>query len=89
MKNIVVLSTSLRNNSNSAKLAEAFADGAEAAGHAVERISLKNKEMHFCIGALSARKPENVSLPMTCRRLPRRSETPTSWYLPHRSIITK
>ena len=52
MKNIVVLSTSLRNNSNSAKLAEAFADGAEAAGHAVERISLKNKEMHFCICCL-------------------------------------
>ncbi|MBS5481021.1 MAG: flavodoxin family protein [Clostridiales bacterium] len=56
MKNIVVLSTSLRSNSNSAKLAEAFANGAEAAGHAVERISLKDKEMHFCIGCLACQK---------------------------------
>lgn len=56
MKNIVVLSTSLRSNSNSAKLAEAFAAGAEAAGHTVERISLREKKIHFCIGCLACQK---------------------------------
>lgn len=56
MKKIVVLSTSLRSNSNSEKLAEAFADGAEAAGHVVERIRLAGKKIQFCIGCLACQK---------------------------------
>lgn len=53
MKKVVVISTSLRAGSNSHALAEQFAKGAEAAGHEVELISLRGKEIKFCIGCLS------------------------------------
>ena len=51
-KKVVVISTSLRGNSNSEKLAEYFARGAEDAGNTVAFISLKNKKIGFCIGCL-------------------------------------
>ena len=47
---VVVLSTSLRAGSNSHALAEQFAEGAKSAGHEVELISLRGKEIKFCIG---------------------------------------
>ena len=53
MKKVVVISTSLRAGSNSQVLAEQFAKGAEAAGHQVELISLRGKEIRFCVGCLS------------------------------------
>ncbi|MBQ7205604.1 MAG: flavodoxin family protein [Muribaculaceae bacterium] len=53
MKNVVVISTSLRPGSNSHAMAERFAAGAKAAGHSVELISLRGKEIKFCIGCLS------------------------------------
>ena len=53
MKKVVVISTSLRPGSNSHAMAEQFAKGAEAAGHEVELISLRGKEIKFCIGCLS------------------------------------
>ena len=49
---VVVISTSLRPGSNSHALAEQFAEGAKAAGHEVELISLRGKEIKFCIGCL-------------------------------------
>ena len=49
-KVVVVISTSLRPGSNSNRLAERFAEGAKAAGHEVELISLRGKEIKFCIG---------------------------------------
>ena len=52
-KKIVVISTSLRANSNSEALANEFVKGAEAAGHEVEYISLKGKSIAFCIGCLA------------------------------------
>ena len=52
-KKVLVISTSIRSNSNSEKLAEAFADGAKAAGNEVELISLKNKTIAFCKGCLA------------------------------------
>lgn len=52
-KKVLVISTSMRGNSNSEKLAEAFADGAKAAGNEVELISLKNKTIAFCKGCLA------------------------------------
>ena len=52
-KKVLVISTSMRGNSNSEKLAEAFADGAKAAGNEVELISLKNKTIGFCKGCLA------------------------------------
>ena len=37
MKNIIVISTSLRKNGNSERLADAFVKGAKEAGHMVEK----------------------------------------------------
>ena len=56
MKKVIVISTSLRPGSNSHVLAEQFAKGAEAAGHQVEFVSLRGKEIKFCVGCLSCQK---------------------------------
>ena len=56
MKKVVVISTSLRPGSNSHALAEQFAEGAKSAGNEVELISLKWKEIKFCIGCLYCQK---------------------------------
>ena len=51
-KSIVIISTSLRPNSNSDLLADAFRRGAEAAGNRVEYISLRQKKIGFCVGCM-------------------------------------
>ena len=55
-KKVVVLSTSLRSNSNSELLAKSFVEGARDTGNEVEYISLKNKDIRFCIGCLACQK---------------------------------
>ena len=55
-KKVVVLSTSLRSNSNSELLAKSFVEGAKESGNEVEYISLKNKDIRFCIGCLACQK---------------------------------
>ena len=55
-KKVVVLSTSLRANSNSELLAKSFVEGTKDAGNEVEYISLKNKNIRFCIGCLACQK---------------------------------
>lgn len=55
-KNVLILSTSLRANSNSQALAQAFADGARENGHQVELVSLQGKEIAFCRGCLACLK---------------------------------
>ncbi|HAB00090.1 MAG TPA: NADPH-dependent FMN reductase [Ruminococcaceae bacterium] len=50
---VLVVETSLRKNSNSDRLAEAFARGAAETGAEVETVSLKDKKIGFCIGCLS------------------------------------
>lgn len=52
-KQVLVVTTSLRANSNSDALAETFAKGARDAGHMVEVISLKDKKVTFCQGCLA------------------------------------
>ena len=56
MKKVVVISTSLRVGSNSQALAEQFAEGAKAAGNEVEFITLRGKEIKFCVGCLACQK---------------------------------
>lgn len=56
MRQILIISASLRNGSNSESLAEAFSQGATEAGHKVEVISLKGKKIAFCDGCLSCQK---------------------------------
>lgn len=51
-KKILIVSTSLRKNSNSHALANAFLQGAESAGNAVETVSLSDKTIGFCKGCL-------------------------------------
>ncbi len=56
MKKVLILSASLRNNSNSDQLAKAFAEGASSAGNQVEYVSLKGKDLQFCKGCLACQK---------------------------------
>ena len=58
MSRILVITTSLRANSNSDLLAERLTAGAKAAGHDVETISLKGKNLRFCIGCLACQKTQ-------------------------------
>lgn len=51
-KKVLVISSSLRNNSNSETLARQAAKGAQDAGHDTEFISLKGKTINFCKGCL-------------------------------------
>ncbi|MBQ3886182.1 MAG: flavodoxin family protein [Ruminococcus sp.] len=55
-KKVLVISSSLRNNSNSEILARQAAKGAEDSGHSVEFISLKGKTLNFCKGCLVCQK---------------------------------
>lgn len=55
-KNVLVISTSLRRNSNSHALAEEFAKGAKEAGHQVELISLIGRQIEYCVGCFSCQR---------------------------------
>ena len=52
-KKVLIISTSLRGGSNSDILARECEKGAKEAGHDVELISLKGKDIKYCIGCLS------------------------------------
>ena len=55
-KKVFIISTSLRGGSNSEILAKECEKGAKEAGHDVQLISLKNKDIQYCIGCLSCQK---------------------------------
>ncbi len=57
-KKVLVISTSLRKNSNSEVLADSFIVGAQAAGHEVKKISLRGKKIAFCQGCLACQKTQ-------------------------------
>ena len=63
MKKVLVISTSLRPVSNSDMLADAFAEGAAEAGHAVEKVSLRGKRLGFCTGCLACQKTQRCVIP--------------------------
>ena len=52
-KKVLIISTSLRKNSNSDALAKSFAEGARSAGNEVETVSLTGKNITFCKGCLA------------------------------------
>ncbi len=62
MSKVLVISTSLRAKSNSDILTERLIAGAKDAGHEVKHISLKGKEIKFCIGCLSCQKTQKCVL---------------------------
>ena len=55
-KKVLIVSTSLRRDSNSDLLAQRFAQGARDAGHQVEFISLRGKDIRFCTGCMACLK---------------------------------
>lgn len=58
MSNVIVITTSLRAGSNSDILADHLIKGARDAGHHVEHISLKGKNIRFCIGCLACQRTQ-------------------------------
>ena len=62
MSKVLVITTSLRAKSNSDVLADNLIQGAKDAGHDVELVSLKGKELRFCIGCLSCQKTQKCVL---------------------------
>lgn len=68
-KTILIISTNLRNNSNSDGLCEAFRRGAQVSGNSVEKVSQRGKTFRFCPGSLACLKTQqrainDVSRPM-------------------------
>lgn len=57
-KKILVISTSPRKGGNSDRLADAFIQGAQEAGHTVEKIALRDQRLEFCKGCLSCVKTQ-------------------------------
>lgn len=55
-KKILIISTSLRNNSNSEILADCFIKGAIESGNKIEKLTLKDKNIAFCKGCLACQK---------------------------------
>lgn len=62
MSKVLVITTSLRAKSNSDRLADEMIRGAKEAGHEVEHISLKGKDIKFCIGCLACQKTQKCVL---------------------------
>ncbi len=55
-KSVLVVSSSLRNNANSEILAMKAYKGAKDAGHNVDYVTLKNKDLKFCKGCLACQR---------------------------------
>ncbi len=55
-KNIMILNGSPRMNGNTAMLCDAFAAGAESAGHTVTRFNLQKMDIHGCLGCMKGGK---------------------------------
>lgn len=58
MSKVLVIMTSLRPCSNSDRLAEEVIRGAMEAGHQVDQISLKDKDIRFCKGCFACQKTQ-------------------------------
>ena len=56
MKKVLIISTSLRNGANSEILAHEAEKGAKEKGHSVDFISLKGKEIKYCVGCMACQK---------------------------------
>ena len=74
-KRILVISTSLREKSNSQALGDAFAAGAREAGHQVEQISLRGRSIAFCTGCLACLRRTTPSGTSICSPRRRRRMT--------------
>lgn len=57
-KKVLIISTSPRKGGNSDALAEKFGQGAQEAGHQVEKVCLYDKTIQFCKGCLACQKTQ-------------------------------
>ena len=55
-KKVLIISSSLRKDSNSEMLADEFMRGAKEAGHQAEKVSLRDQTIGFCKGCLTCQK---------------------------------
>ena len=62
IKKVLVISTSMRKNSNYDILADEFIKGAKSKGHSVEKICIKEKNISFCKGCLSCQVNKKCSI---------------------------
>ena len=62
MANVLVITSSLRGNSNSDIFANKVVEGIKDAGNNAEIISLKGKNIKYCIGCLSCQKTGKCAL---------------------------
>ena len=60
--NVLVISSSLRDGSNSELIAHEFDEGAKNTGNKVEEVSLKGKRIEFCTGCLSCQKTKKCCI---------------------------
>lgn len=63
MKKVVIISSSLRKESNSEILAKAFEKGAVTAGNQVEMLCLRDLDIQFCKGCLACQKLGHCAIP--------------------------
>ena len=56
MKNVLIISSSMRADSNSHALCEKVAEGVRAAGNKAEIVRLKGKAIGFCTGCYACQK---------------------------------
>ncbi len=61
MKKIVILNGAARKNGNTAKLIQAFTDGAKSAGHDVQEFYLQNMKINGCLGCNACRRADKNS----------------------------
>jgi len=52
LKKVIIVTSSPRKGGNSETLADAFADGAKAAGNAVTKIAVRDLNLKFCTGCM-------------------------------------
>lgn len=62
MKKVLVISTSLRGNSNSETLADEFVRGAQDSGNQAEKVSLRGKNISFCRGCFACLKSGHCAI---------------------------
>lgn len=56
MKKVLILTSSYRKNGNSNRLALSLKEGAESAGHVVEKVDLSERKISFCRGCMVCQK---------------------------------
>ena len=85
-KRVLIISSSPRKDGNSETLAAAFAKGAREAGHQVETVYLREKQVSFCKGCLACLKLGHCVIQDDAVEIA--AKMPMCWCSQHPSTIT-